>query len=186
MVFRFWPSTLFLVGALVGEGGALGIANKRSTKIGAWKAGFSLSHTALQLEAWCCRAWRKHHEIHTLHHSTKPEGWNGSSHPIARLIHWKGFVSEKLLLEIHLLVVLLGYVFFFLLLFDHCHYQGSAEMSGGLQGIGTPIPTTFLGTVSRVYIHTAFTCFHHPCNMLPIIFEMHTIIAVQMTATSTL
>jgi hypothetical protein len=79
-----------------------------------------------------------------------------------------------------------GLCVFFLLLFDHCHYQGSAEMSGGLQGIGTPIPTTFLGTVSRVYIHTAFTCFHHPCNMLPIIFEMHTIIAVQMTATSTL
>ena len=186
MVFRFWPSTLFLVGALVGEGGALGIANKRSTKIGAWKAGFSLSHTALQLEAWCCRAWRKHHEIHTLHHSTKPEGWNGSSHPIARLIHWKGFVSEKLLLEIHLLVVLLGYVLFFSCCLITVTTKAVQRCPEDCKALELQFQQRFLALLAEFTFHTAFTCFHHPCNMLPIIFEMHTIIAVKMTAASTL
>lgn len=78
------------LGALVGEGGALGIANKRSTKIGAWKARgptalLSMRPAVLPDIPCPFASW---HDLCAVDHSFP--GWNGAPDSAARLIDWKG------------------------------------------------------------------------------------------------
>lgn len=69
---------LHMGGALVGEGGALGIANKRSTQISAWKVRHGASRVT----------------ISQLHVIAALRGWNGSADQVARSIDWEGVMAE--------------------------------------------------------------------------------------------